>query len=144
MIQCVENIPIFVGWHRDFTRSFRRFECFWLFDFKTGHEPVKLLPGQLLYFQLISGPAESALDFHTFIQQHKSVRLPEQSFDPVTTFSTEKIQGASPWIHMELILYNSTQPVNGFPHIRSTALSERSDKLAYPHDIFIIIFLMKH
>ena len=29
------------------------------------------------------------------------------------------IQGASPWIHMELILYNSTQPVNGFPHIRS-------------------------
>ena len=23
------------------------------------------------------------------------------------------------WIHMELILYNSTQPVNGFPHIRS-------------------------
>ena len=40
-------------------------------------------------------------------------------FDPVTTFSTEKIKGASPWLHMELILYNSTQPVNGFPHIRS-------------------------
>ena len=113
------KLSIFVGWHRDFTRSFRRFECFWLFDFKTGHEPVELLPGQLLYFQLISGPAESALDFHTFIQQHKSVRFPEQSFDPVTTFSTEKIQGTSPWIHMELILYNSTQPVNGFPHIRS-------------------------
>ena len=70
------------------------------------------------YFQLISGPAEPALDFHTFIQQHKSVRFPEQSFDPVTTFY-RKIQGASPWIHMELILYNSTQPVNGFPHIRS-------------------------
>ena len=93
------KLPVFVGWHRGFTRS--------------------LLPGQLLYFQLISGQAESALDFHTFIQQHKSVRFPEQSFDPVTTFSTEKIQGASPWIHMELILYNSTQPVNGFPHIRS-------------------------
>ena len=113
------KLPVFVGWHRGFTRSLRRFECFWLFDFKTGHEPVELLPGQLLYFQLISGQAESALDFHTFIQQHKSVRFPEQSFDPVTTFSTEKIQGASPWIHMELILYNSTQPVNGFPHIRS-------------------------
>jgi len=113
------KLPVFVGWHRGFTRSLRRFECFWLFDFKTGHEPVELLPGQLLYFQLISGQAESALDFHTFIQQHKSVRFPEQSFDPVTTFSTEEIQGASPWIHMELILYNSTQPVNGFPHIRS-------------------------
>ena len=76
----------------------------WLFDFNPGHEPVELLPCQLFYFQLISGPAESALDFHTFIQQHKSVRFPEQSFDPVTTFSTEKIQGTSPWIHMELIL----------------------------------------
>lgn len=113
------KLSIFVGWHRVFTRSLRRFECLWLFDFKTGHEPVELLPGQLLYFQLISGPAEPALDFHAFIQQHKSVRLPEQSFDPVTTFSTEKIQGASPWIHMELFFYNSTQPVNGFPHIRS-------------------------
>ena len=63
------KLSIFVGWHRGFTRSLRRFECFWLFDFKTGHEPVELLPGQLLYFQLISGPAESALDFHTFIQK---------------------------------------------------------------------------
>ena len=63
------KLSIFVGWHRGFTRSFRRFECFWLFDFKTGHEPVELLPGQLLYFQLISGPAEPALDFHTFIQK---------------------------------------------------------------------------
>ena len=61
------KLSIFVGWHRGFKQSFRRFECFWLFDFKTGHEPVALLPGQLLYFQLISGPAESSLDFHTFI-----------------------------------------------------------------------------
>ena len=91
----------------------------WVVRFQAGHEPVELLPGQLFYFQLISGPAKPALNFHTFIQQHKSVRFPEQSFDPVTTFSTEKIQGTSPWIHMELILYNSTQPVNGFPHIRS-------------------------
>ena len=87
------TIHSFAGLQRNFPPSFRRFECFWLFDFKTGHEPVELLPGQLLYFQLISGPAESALDFHTFIQQHKSVRLPEQSFDPVTTFSTEEIPG---------------------------------------------------
>ena len=107
----MKSPSVSVGWHRCFTRSFRRLECLWLFDFKPGHEPVELLPGQLFYFQLISGPAESALDFHTFIQQHKSVRFPEQSFDPVTTFSTEKIQGTSPWIHMELILYNSTQPV---------------------------------
>lgn len=114
-----ETPSVSVGLHRCFLQSFRRFECLWLFDFKPGHEPVELLPGQLFYFQLISGPAESALDLHTFIQQHKSVRFPEQSFDPVTTFSTEKIQGTSPWIHMELILYNSTQPVNGFPHIRS-------------------------
>ena len=106
-----EPPSVSVGLHRCFTRSFRRLECLWLFDFKPGHEPVELLPGQLFYFQLISGPAESALDLHTFIQQHKSVRFPEQSFDPVTTFSTEKIQGTSPWIHMELILYNSAQPV---------------------------------
>ena len=114
-----EPPSVSVGLHRCFMQSFRRFECLWLFDFKPGHEPVELLPGQLFYFQLISGPAESALDLHAFIQQHKSVRFPEQSFDPVTTFSTEKIKGASPWLHMELILYNSAQPVNRFPHIRS-------------------------
>ena len=114
-----EPPSVSVGLHRCFMQSFRRFECLGLFDFKPGHEPVELLPGQLFYFQLISGPAKPALNFHTFIQQHKSVRFPEQSFDPVTTFSTEKIQGTSLWIHMELILYNSAQPVNGFPHIRS-------------------------
>ena len=119
MIQSVESSPFFVGWHRVFTRSLRRFECLWLFDFKTGHEPVELLPGQLLYFQLISGPAEPALDFHAFIQQHKSVRLPEQSFDPVTTFSTEKIRGRSAfgsiWSCSPQIGH---QPVNGSPHMR--------------------------
>ncbi len=34
--------------------------AFGLFDFKPGHEPVELLPGQLFYFQLISGPAKPA------------------------------------------------------------------------------------
>ena len=63
-----ETVHIFIGLQRNFPPSFCRFECFRLFDFKTGHEPVELLPGQLLYFQLISGPAESALDFHAFIQ----------------------------------------------------------------------------
>ena len=42
---------------------------------KTISAQTELLQGQLLYFQLISGPAEPALDFHAFIQQHKSVRL---------------------------------------------------------------------
>ena len=63
----MKSPSVSVGWHRCFTRSFRRLECLWLFDFKPGHEPVELLPGQLFYFQLISGPAESALDLHTFI-----------------------------------------------------------------------------
>ena len=119
MIPCVES-PRFCWLHRGFTRSFRRFECFWLFDLKTGHEPVELLPGQLFYFQLVSGTAEPALDFHTFIQQYKSIGFPEQGFDPVTAFPTEKIQGTPPWIHMELILYDSTQSVNGFAHICSS------------------------
>lgn len=119
MIQGVESSPFLLAGIEVLHDHSVGLNAFWLFDFKTGHEPVELLPGQLLYFQLISGPAESALDFHTFIQQHKSVRFPEQSFDSVTTFSTGKIQGASPWLHMELILYNSTQPINGFPHIRS-------------------------
>ena len=139
----MKSPSVSVGWHRCFTRSFRRFECFWLFNFKTGHEPVELLPGQLLYFQLISGPAESALDFHTFIQQHKSVRLPEQSFDPVTTFSTEEIQGASPWIHMELILYNSTQPVNRFPHIRSACYDQDEMSVKRSFDTHLIPGLLR-
>lgn len=72
----VRSPSVSVGWHRCFTRSFRRFECLGLFDFKPGHEPVELLPGQLFYFQLISGPAKPALNFHTFIQQRQIRQIP--------------------------------------------------------------------
>ena len=90
MIQGVESSPFLLAGIEVLHDHSVGLNAFWLFGFKTGHEPVELLPGQLLYFQLISGPAESALDFHTFIQQHKSVRFPEQSFDSVTTFSQER------------------------------------------------------
>ena len=48
MIQGVESSPFLLAGIEVLHNSFRRFECFWLFDFKTGHEPVELLPGQLL------------------------------------------------------------------------------------------------
>ena len=68
-----EDIPLFTDPYSILCPSFCRLECFRLFDLKTGHEPVELLPGQLFYFQLVSGPAEPALDFHTF-KDHSGVR----------------------------------------------------------------------
>lgn len=55
------------GLQRDFLLSFRRFEGFWLFDFKTRHKLVELLQGQLLYFRLIFRSSKFTLNFHAFI-----------------------------------------------------------------------------
>jgi len=45
---------------------------------------------------------------------------------------------------MELVLYDGTKPVNGAAHICIAKLSEYWDNVGYPHDIFILIFLIEY
>ena len=112
------KLSIFVSWHRVFTRSFRRFECLWLFDFKTGHEPVN--PAKSVALLPTDFWASGICPGLPYVYTATQIRqIPRAKLILSQRFPTEKIQGASPWIHMELILYNSTQPVNRFPHIRS-------------------------
>ena len=72
----------------------------------------ELLPGQLPYFHAVTGPAEPPLDFDPLIEKNKTVGFPKQCLYAVTSFSAEEIQSPFPGIHMELIFYDSTQPIN--------------------------------
>lgn len=49
------------------------FKCFGLFDFKTWHKPIELLPCKLTHFLTWTWPAESAFYFHAFIQEYKAI-----------------------------------------------------------------------
>ena len=74
-------------------------ECLWLFDFKTGHEPVELLPGQLSYFEPVPWPSESSMGFHPLIEHDETVIFPEDGLYPVAASATEKEQCALAGIH---------------------------------------------
>ena len=65
-----------------------RFQSLWLVDIDTGHEPVKLSPGQISDFGLFPWPLVSSMYRQLFIDQYKpsasrnralirSLRLPQ-------------------------------------------------------------------
>ena len=57
------------------------------------------------------------MDSQPLIDQNESVRFPEQSFDPVPSSSTEKEESTGRWIHLKLVFYDGTEPIDGFRHI---------------------------
>ena len=57
------------------------------------------------------------MDSRPLIDQNESVRFPKQSFDPVPSSSTEKEESTGRWIHLKLVFYDGTEPIDGFPHI---------------------------
>ena len=40
-----------------------------------------------------------------------------QPFDPVTTSAAEKIQRSPVWIHVQPVLHDRAEAVNGSPHV---------------------------
>ena len=58
--------------------------------------------------------------FDTLVQKNKTIRFPQQSFYPITSFPTKKVQRAAPWIHVKLLFHNGTQSVDQLSHIRVT------------------------
>ena len=97
------------------------FEGLGLVDIDPRHQPVKLPPGKIPDLRLFSGPLISAADRQALIDQNEAVRFTEQGFDPVPSSSTEEEESTGRRIHLELVLDNSAESVNGFPHISVAA-----------------------
>ena len=93
------------------------FQGFGLVDIDTGHEPVKLSPGQISDFGLFPWPLVSSMYRQLFIDQYKTVSITEQGFDPVPSSSAEKEESTGRGIHLKLVFDNGAEPVNGFAHI---------------------------
>ena len=83
------------------------FECFWLVDINSGHQPVELPPGKIPDFRLLPWPLIAAPDRQPFIDQDKTIRFTEQSFDPVPSSSTEQEERTGCRIHFKLVFDRS-------------------------------------
>ncbi len=94
-----------------------RFQSLWLVDIDTGHEPVKLSPGQISDFGLFPWPLVSSMYRQLFIDQYKTVSITEQGFDPVSAPAAEQKQRTGCRIQFQLIFHHGTEAVNGFAHI---------------------------
>lgn len=98
-----------------------RFQRLGLVDIDTGHEPVKLSPGQISDLGLFPGPLVSTMYRQLFIDQYKTVSITEQGFDPVSAPTAEQKQRTGCRIQFQLILHHGTEAVNGFAHISIAA-----------------------
>jgi len=81
---------------------------------------------------------------HTLIQQHKTVSLPQHCFDVILVATANQKQVVCAGLQMELSFDQLGEAVYASAQVCVAALSEYSDNAAYPHDIFILIFLLKH
>ena len=104
----------------DIHTAFNFFDRFRLVNGQALHQPYILLTGQTANFLFVSGPVEFAV-LKSFIQQEKSIILPQQNFQSVPASSTEKKCTIIEQIKVILLLHYSCKSVNGFPHIRMTA-----------------------
>ena len=66
------------------------FQGFGLVDIDTGHEPVKLSPGQISDLRVFPRPLVSAMHCQLFIDQYKTVSITVQGFDPVSASAAEQ------------------------------------------------------
>ena len=92
------------------------FVCFRLFHIQPFHQPPVLLRRELPRF--LPGPRPlktSALQ--PLIEQHESVPLPVQPFDPVPPPPAEQEQRVLKWIQAELTLHHPGQPVYPPPQV---------------------------
>ena len=93
------------------------FECFWLVNVDSRHQPVKLPPGKIPYFRLFPGPLIATADRQALIDQDEAIRFPEQGFDPVPSSSTKKEESTGRRIHRKLVFDHGAESVDGFAHI---------------------------
>ena len=70
-------------------------DCLWLVNIQAGHQPVKLLPGEVPDLGFVSWPAvSSVLRSETFVDQHISIWLLQMHFNSVTASAAEQKQRA--------------------------------------------------
>ena len=94
---------------------------FGLVDIDTGHEPVKLSPGQISDLRVFPRPLVSAMHCQLFIDQYKTICIAVQGLDPVPASATEQKQRTGCRIQLQLFFHDCTKSVNRFAHIGVTA-----------------------
>ena len=92
-----------------------------LVDIDTGHEPVKLSPGQISDLRVFPRPLVSAMHCQLFIDQYKTICIAVQGLDPVPASATEQKQRTGCRIQLQLFFHDCTKSVNRFAHIGVTA-----------------------
>lgn len=97
------------------------FQGFGLVDIDTGHEPVKLSPGQISDLRVFPRPLVSAMHCQLFIDQYKTICIAVQGLDPVPASATEQKQRTGCRIQLQLFFHDCTKSVNRFAHIGVTA-----------------------
>ena len=81
--------------------AFDLFYRFWLVDRKSLHQPYELLTAKISDLLLVAGPAEPSA-FKSFVEQQKTVALPKQCFQTVSSSSAEQKQAILKIIKDEL------------------------------------------
>jgi len=74
------------------------------------HKPTVLLRCQCPGLAFLPGPLEAA-SLQPLVQQNKTVALPVQRLDPVSSFAAEEKQCVAKWIQVELLLDKRCQAV---------------------------------
>ena len=119
------------------------FKGIFLVQRKAVTQPVHLFHGHLP--ELIRGirPVKG-ITVKAFHKNPESGSVPLQNLDECAPAVAECKHAARVWVELKFQFYDSRQTIVAFSEIRCAALSECSDNAAYPHDIFILIFLMEH
>ena len=84
------------------------------------HQPPILLRCELPHLLTVPRPLEAAA-LQPLIQQHKTVSLPVQPFDPILPPPAEQKQRVLEWIQLELCLHQPSQTIDPTPQIRVPA-----------------------
>ena len=90
---------------------------FRLFDSQSFHQPLDLLRCQFARLRFISQPTERTV-IEAFIQQQKSVSLPQQPFYLSAVSSAEQVKAPAERIQGQLSLNDGGKTVDSFSHIR--------------------------
>ena len=84
------------------------------------HQPPVLLRRELPRLLTVPRPLE-ATALQPLVQQHKTISLPVQPFDPILPPPAEQKQRVLEWIQPELCLHQPCQPIDPTPQIRVPA-----------------------
>lgn len=93
-----------------------------LFHFKSGKKPIKIL-FRYVYCAICLDPRWPAkpTTLSSLVVESKSIFIPLQYFDFIFVSVTEDKERSSEGVQIKASLYNGSESVDGFPHVRFAA-----------------------